>query len=161
MKKKSGVIKLITSLVFGLLAGGCISSYFKNRIIQQENKKISKFKNYYYLLNKWLSLKNEGIDIKTYFTQNNIKTIAIYGMGELGDRLYEELLKSNITVKYGIDKNAGSTFSELEVYDLDSELPEVDAIVVTAVFAFDDIKEELNNRVDYPVISLESVIFEF
>lgn len=67
-------------------------------------------------------------------------------MGEIGNRLYEELKDSSkIEVKYGIDNNALDTYSELEVLSLeeytDLAADDIDVIVVTATFAFDDIKK--------------------
>lgn len=160
MKKNVGIIKVVGSILAGIIAGGALSNYFKNKIISQENRKIDKFKNYYYMLNQWLLLKNEGKSLEKFFVDNGYKTIAIYGMGEMGNRLYEELQNSSIEVKYAIDKNAGSTFSELVVCELDDNLTEVDVIVVTAIFAFDEIKEDLEAVADYPIISLEDVIFD-
>lgn len=160
MKKKSGIVKVVCSVILGIIAGGTLSNYFKNKIIDRGNKTVDKFKNYYSLLNQWLSLKNEGKSLEKYFIDNGYSTIAIYGMGEMGNRLYEELKRSSITVKYAIDKNAGSAFSELEVYNLEEDLEEVDVVVVTAVFAFEEIYEELSGQVDFPIISLEDVIYE-
>ena len=76
------------------------------------------------------------------------------------DRLYDELKNSGIKVKYAIDKNAESTYSELDIRTLKDELPFVDAIIVTAVFAFDDIEKEISSNVEYKVISLEDVVYE-
>ena len=81
-------------------------------------------------------------------------------MGELGNHLYEELKNSSIQVKYAIDKNVDSTFSDLEVCSLEDELEDVDVVVVTAVFAFDEIVDEISDRVNCPVISLEDVVYE-
>ena len=41
------------------------------------------------ILNKWLNLNHDGKSLQKYFDDNYIKTVAIYGMGELGKRLYD------------------------------------------------------------------------
>ena len=79
-------------------------------------------------------------------------------MGELGNRLYEELKETEIIMKYGIDKNSG--FGEIEILDIDDELPEVDVVVVTAVFDFDKIESNLKDKVNCPVISLEDIVYD-
>jgi len=156
--KKVG-IGLIAALT-GAVAGAVGVSYFKNKKIVEKEGKVDKFKDYYNLLNQWLMNKNEGKKIEKYFLDNGYKTIAIYGMGELGNRLYEELKDSEIDVKYAIDKNAESTYSELTVIDLDEDMEPVDVILVTAFFAFEEIQETLEEKVDYPIVSIEDVIYE-
>ena len=63
-------------------------------------------------------------------------------------------------MKYAVDKNAASTYSELELIEPEDDFAPVDVIVVTATFAFSEIEEELSERVDFPIISLEDVVYE-
>lgn len=156
---KKSIVGLLAA-VMGVAAGAAGVNYYKNKKLAAKSKKVDKFKGYYNLLNQWLVLKNEGKKLDKYFVDAEYKTIAIYGMGELGNRLYEELRNSGVEVKYAIDKNAESTYSELDVFSLEEDLEEVDAVVVTATFDFDKIEEELANVLSYPIISLEDVIFE-
>ena len=78
----------------------------------------------------------------------------------MGERLYEELAGSGIEVKYIIDKNVDGIYSEVNVVTPDEELEEVDVIVVTAPHYFDEIEEMLSQKVDYPVISIEDVVYQ-
>lgn len=156
MKKQVTVLSTIVGTVAGAIATGII----KQKAIDEKSKKVDKFKTYYNMLNEWLMIKQEGKSLEKYFINNGYQTIAIYGMGEMGNRLYDELKNSEIKVKYAIDKEASSTYSEIEVIEMEDELPEVDAVVVTAVFAFEDIEEKLQEVVECPIISLEDVIFE-
>lgn len=159
---KKGLIATATSIA-GVVTGALVSQKINNRTIRQKEEKIEKFKSYYNLLNQWLCLKQEGKNLADYFQNNQYKTVAIYGMGELGNRLYEELKATSVSVEYAIDKNSFSTYSELEVFnldDIDSDTEPVDIIVVTAVFAFDEIEVELQSRYSCPIVSLEDVVFE-
>ena len=154
--------KVLVGAISGLLgavAGGLGASYIADKQLMKSTKKVDKFKNYYGLLNQWLLLKQEGKSLEDYFKEKGIKTIAIYGMGEMGNRLYDELKGSNIKVKYGIDKESSSVYSELEVIGYEEISEDVDAIVVTAVFAFEEIAAELKNSVSFPIISLEDVVY--
>ncbi len=160
MKKEIGVVKVLLSLLTGAAAGAAGVSYFKGKVIKDQQKKVEKFKRYYGLLNQWLILKHQGVSLDKYFIDNSYKTIAIYGMGEMGNRLLEDLKSSDIIVKYAIDKEAGNTYSDIDVRDMEDELDPVDAIVVSAVFAYEEIKDDLEEKVDYPIVSLEDVIFE-
>jgi hypothetical protein len=157
---KKGILAVV-SFAFGVAGGvfgGKIFKFYFNNEKSKEDDKVYKFKLYYNILNQWLMKKNEGKSITEYFISNGYKTIAIYGMGELGCRLYEELKDSEIKVSYAIDKESGSIYSELEVCSIEEELQPVDALIVTAVFAFDKIEEELEKIVDFPIISLEDVV---
>lgn len=157
--KKGGVA--ILGALLGAVAGAAGAGYVGSKQVSKKTVKVDKFKGYYNMLNQWLILKQEGKNLSEYFVTNGYKTIAIYGMGEMGNRLYDELKGSGITVKYAIDKNAASTYSELDVIDPDvAEFEAVDAIVVTATFAFDEIEEMLSEKVDFPIVSLEDVVYE-
>ena len=147
--KKGGVAVLST--LIGAVAGAAAVGKVQGKTINQKAEKVDKFKGYYNMLNQWLVIKQEGKSLEKYFTDNGYKTIAIYGMGEMGNRLYDELKGTSVTVKYAVDKNAASTYSELDVIDPEDDYEEVDAIVVSAIFAFDEIEEMLSDKVDFPV----------
>ncbi len=150
----------IVTAILGMGIGASASSYVIGKEVKRKSDKVDKFKTYYNILNQWLALKQENKNLSQYFKDNNYKTIAIYGMGEMGTRLYEELKKSDIEVVCAIDKNAANTFTELKVIDIEDELPEADAIIVTAVFAFEEIKSQLSEKVNTPIISLADVVYE-
>lgn len=156
---RKGVLSVL-STVAGITIGAICVGYISRKEITLQKSKVDKFKGYYNLLNQWFLLKNEKKSVKEYFEQNNYKTIAIYGIGELGCRLKEELDNSDIVIKYAIDKNSGGSYMNLDVLDMDDELEEVDVIIVTATFAFDEIEEKLSEKVNCPIISLEDVIYE-
>lgn len=157
---RKGIIAVL-STVLGMASGAVISGKIASKAIEEKSIKADKFKSYYNMLNQWLILKQEEKSLAQYFENAGYHTIAIYGMGEMGNRLYEELKDTNIEVKYAIDKNVNSTYLDLEVFDVeDDDFAAVDAIVVTAVFAFDEIESTLKEKVDITIVSLEDVVFQ-
>lgn len=156
---KKGTVAVLSAII-GAAGGAAGVGYLGIKQVEQKAEKVDKFKGYYNMLNQWLILKQEGKNLSEYFKSNNYKTVAIYGMGEMGNRLYEELKDSDIEVKYAVDKEAESTYSELDVIELESDFDEVDVMVVTATFAFDEISEDISDKVDFPVISLEDVVYD-
>lgn len=156
---KKGTIAFLCTII-GSVVGSLGDSYLKSKIIHKNNERVNKFKSYYNILNQWIILTHEGKNIEEFFIKNDLQKIAIYGMGEIGNRLFEELKESNVTVKYSIDKNAGSTYSELEVHSLEDELDEVDAVIVTTAFVFDEVRDKLEGKLNCPIISIEDVVFE-
>lgn len=126
---------------------------------QKENN-ISFFPWGFHIQNKWLQIKNENRSLKPYFEDNYLSNVAIYGMGSIGRRLYEELCLQNIDVKYGIDQNAQNIqIKGLELKTLGDDLPKVDAIVVTPI-AFYEIEKSLCKKMgdDIVIVSIEDVV---
>jgi hypothetical protein len=156
MKK---VIVGIVSFTVGSIVGYGLLSKFVKKSADNLEKKVDKFKTYYSMQNQWLQLKQEGKSLEGYFLEKGYHSIAIYGMGEMGNHLYEELKNTQIKVAYGIDKNASGTYAEIDIFSLEDNLEKVDAIVVTAVFDFCKIEEEIREQFDCPIISLEEVVF--
>lgn len=156
---KKGFVATL-GVVVGAVIGGGVTSKVCHENINEKNLKVDKFKGYYNMLNQWLVLKQKGQSLEKYFVDHNYKVIAIYGMGEMGNRLYDELKNTSIEIKYAVDKEAANTYSELEVLDKDVDFENVDAMVVTATFAFSEIEEELQKKVEFPIVSLEDVVYE-
>lgn len=147
-----------TNIIVGILTYIFIDKKEK-RIVEAANKKVQKFKQYYQLSNQWLYIKNEKRNIIDNIKEKGYKSIAIYGMGELGNRLYEELRESEIQIKYVIDRYPESNFPDLKFVELNSNIEQVDAIIVTPIYDFEKIKKEINDVVDYSVISLEDILY--
>lgn len=112
------------------------------------------------LLNQWLIVRQRGILIADYFYKNNIKSIGIYGMSYIGERLYDELMESNIEVKYIADKNNSKEYKGIKARDLTEQLPKVDAVIVTPVFYYDEIKKNLGDKVEGKILSLQDILYE-
>ena len=121
---------------------------------------LQKMGEFYRLLLKWLEIEQKGHSIRSYFVENGYKTIAIYGMKELGERLYDELKNSEVEVKYIIDKKADMMYADVDIVTPEDSLEEVDAIVVTAIHYMDEIEEMLEEKIDYPILSLTEIIDE-
>ncbi len=112
------------------------------------------------ILSRWLQLKQAGKSLVPFFKDNAIEHIAIYGMGTLGERLWEELRDSDIAIDYAIDRQAASKKkSGLRIYDPDEAvLPETGVVVVTPVQDYWIIVELLQEKMDAPIMSLRDVV---
>lgn len=162
---KKGIGKAVSVLVGGVagaVAGGLAIGNKMGKKMEEKEDFFQKILSYYFIYNQWLSMHQQGKNLVEYFKKNGYKTIAIYGMKELGERLYDELKDSSITVKYIIDKKADTIYADVDVdvVTLDDDLEPVDVIVVTASYFFDEIDRDLGTKVDYPVVSLEDIIYE-
>lgn len=118
-----------------------------------------KMEMYYHILNNWLDAKQLGIEPRWFFEINTYKKIGIYGSAELGRRLWYELKNGDFET-FVFDKNARDKYwEEYDVYDLKHDnIPALDVFVVTPAFYYKEIKRELKQMVNCPIISIEDVI---
>lgn len=156
---KKGISALF-GMAVGAVAAGIAVRKKSLKKINGANKVRAKVHELYMALDQWLQIRQEGKTLVEYFQKNEYKTVAVYGMKELGERLCDELKDSEVTVKYAIDKNADAIYSDVDVVTPDDELAPVDVIVVTAITFFDEIEEMLSEKVDCPIISLEDILYE-
>ncbi len=129
----------------------------KPKKINDAWKMSEKHLNLLIMMSEWVRIKQEGKNISDYLKQNNYKTVAIYGMSYVGERLLKELQDSDVDVKYAIDKKADERYSEVDIYLPDEELEKVDVIIVTAITFMDEIEKMLSEKVECPIISLEDI----
>lgn len=161
MKKGLGrVFPALTGMAAGAIAGAIaarVKPTKRNKELMEGHKKVHEL---YMAFDQWLRIRQEGKTLVEYFEKNDYKTVAIYGMKELGERLYDELENTGIEVRYIIDKNADAIYADVDVVTPDDELKPVDVIVVTAIYYFDEIEENLSDKVDCPIVSLEDILYE-
>ncbi len=161
MKKGfGGIVSTLAGMAVGVVAGGAVTANTSSKKIKDMSDRGAKVHELYMAFDQWLRLRQEGKTLVEYFEKHGYKTVAIYGMKELGERLYDELSGSDIKVSYAIDKKADSIYAEVDVVTPEEQLAPVDVIVVTAIYYYDEIEEELSEKVDYPIISLEDILYE-
>ena len=131
----------------------------KNQDIHWLCERIERISKNYHTLRKWFELKQDNKNIALYFQKNGYYTIAIYGMSDLGVYLWKELENSGVQVLYGIDRRAEQLKINLPVLQIEDNLPEVDIIIVTAVYFFNMIDDALRKKVNCSVLSLEDVLY--
>lgn len=112
------------------------------------------------LLENWEYLNKCNIDFSIYFKKYKYYNIAIYGMGEFGKRLYNQLNNGSINVSYGIDKNIKYDDYIIDIYKPIQQLPKVDAVVITVIGEYVEISELLRVKMECSIITLEEVIQE-
>lgn len=125
----------------------------------QQIAKIDKFRTYYDILNHWMKRKSQGEKTEDFFLKKNLHTIAIYGMGEIGERLIDELRDSKVKVLLCMESN--QPYMDQDGVRLSGKvaLESLDAVIVTAIFAFQSIEAKLKQTMDCPVLSVEDIIF--
>lgn len=133
---------------------------FQCALIVSKNKDrtVMKFKSYYRLVLDWLTNLENGHMIGDYLEKKEYRNVAVYGGRDIGEHLINQLYKTDISVKYIIDKRLFKPKYQIPIYRMDEELPTVDAIIVTPIWDYDNIREELLRKVNYPIISIKDLI---
>ncbi|SEQ15284.1 hypothetical protein [Butyrivibrio sp. TB] len=114
---------------------------------------------YFYLLKIWMKKRNQEKSIGDYLKKHRITHVAIYGNGEMGMLLCEELEHDKIRIDYIIDQS--STRSDYTIVKCDNTMPVTDAIIVTPYLEYDQIFEKLSSFTDAEIVSLEDIIFDY
>ncbi len=157
------MVSIVISLSLGLIFGAVITyALVKKRTVTEGKKQkenADKMYEFYKLLLKWVNNYQNGNSISQKLKEEGIRTVAIYGMKELGECLYDDLKNTDIEVKYFIDRDADYIFAEKKIVKPTDDLEDVDAVIVTAVHYYAGIKKELSSKMNSKIISLSDIIF--
>ena len=150
------VVLIIIVFILGIAVGDLLVS----KIINKEYENGKKLSYYYFFSSQWLRLRQNGYSLAGYLLEQGISKVAIYGIAELGQRLYDELVESGIKVEYIIDNNPNVIFYDYKIVSMKDDFLPVDAIIVTPILFYDEIKNEIKKKkISYPIISLELLLF--
>ncbi len=111
-----------------------------------------------WVVKRWLQNTIDGKALSDYLRDQGLHEIYIYGFGDLGKLLNHELSDSDVTVKAFLDRRAdqfGDT--DIPVFSVESvsdRLP----VIVTAIYEFEKIKNDLERRGFDKVLSLKSMV---
>ena len=119
-----------------------------------------RFETGFHIFNQWLGLRQRGKRLFPYFEDNLIGRAAIYGMGALGERLYEELKGGSVSVVYAVDRAAGKkNIPGLKIYGLEEEnLPEADVMIVTPVQDYWAVVAMMETKTKAAIVSLADIV---
>lgn len=112
------------------------------------------------ILNRWMELRDAGKTVGAMLEAMGVHHIAIYGFGDLGIRLKQELKGAPVRVDYIIDRSAAARADDCPTYPLQPDLPPVDLIVVTVHGLYSEVRRDIKRHVDYPVCSLAHILSE-
>lgn len=129
-----------------------LMSYFR----KSEDWPYSKYR----ILKRWLMLYQKNIHLADFFRKKLIKTIAIYGMGDLGELTLQDLRDSSVKVLYGIDQRAKQLQSTVPVLRLEEISEQVDMVIITAKVDYYDIRNNILQHMECGIMTLEDILVE-
>lgn len=116
---------------------------------------------FYQILTRWVEMKIKGGSVAEVIKKRGIHMVAIYGYAEMGKLLCMELVQAGMEVVYVLDRKVTHTENEkIPVFVPQKGLPEVEAVVVTAVYYFHEIEKELMEMGFHNIVSLRDLVKE-
>lgn len=150
-----GVVFVLLGIIIGLFAFFLL---IKEDLVKI-NKMLAEKSEINAMVYKWISNNDRGCSISKYLREHGLNRIGIYGLGDLGEILFDELKRDRISIECVIDRNADCLCTDVLTCKPDDIIPKVDVILVTPIQHFDNIRDELKNKVDCPIVSIADVIF--
>ena len=130
----------------------------EQEVISKDNQ-VRRKGEFYTLLFRWMKARQRGITIASVLEEKSIQTVAIYGMGKHGRLALEDLDNSKILVKYIIDKNPDiKDTKKIEVIDISSNFPKVDAIIISPYLEYETIADFLMKKTEAKLLSLQDLV---
>lgn len=155
----TGLFLVFTSILLAVIFILHLIVRYYIRTVDELSDTVDKSFEFYHILIHWLQLEQEKKKIVEYFEQNEYRTVAVYGMKEMGVLLCNKLRYEGIDVRYAIDKNADEINADIEIVKPTSEMSEVDVIIVTAIHYFNSIYMELHELTEAEIVSIEDVLW--
>lgn len=107
---------------------------------------------------RWLTLKQQGVNIIRLLEREGAASIAIYGMGVIGEQLAMEILETDAKLKYIIDKRP-KNYQLIDSYTPDDDLQAVDIIVITCQEC-ENVRRMLLGKVTARIIHINELLEE-
>lgn len=136
------------------------SKSLKSSAAKIEHEVNAKYKLIIGILDKWLTLKNRNINLSSYFDRNDMQRIGVYGLGVLGEHFLSELEDSNISIEYLVDKRDYISWKNLQCFKPTDSLPEVDCLVIIPFWDFEEVHNQISEKIQMKCISIEQIIYD-
>lgn len=119
----------------------------------------------YLTVKRWMNNQRQGKNLGDYFSQYPYEKVAIYGAGDIGKLLYEEMRDSGCRVAYFIDKCAEGQAQEQGIKvilpDEIRQSESVDAIIISSLADYEEIARDISERgILLPLVFLRDAIYE-
>lgn len=154
---------IIIAVISMICGGGILMATAGKKLLEQlekERQRANRNGLMFRAMTRWVRLRQKGINLGDELARRGYHHIAIYGMSSVGECLLEELRDTEVSVDYGIDRNAKNLYACIDLCTPDEELKPVDAVVVTVLGYFDEVEDLLTKRLDCPILALDDLMYQ-
>lgn len=114
------------------------------------------------IMSVWLRMCCRGNSVGKYLLEHGCRSVGIYGYGNMGHHLADDLEGNCIELKFIIDRRGqeGVWDAPCQVYGIDDVLPEVDAVIVSVLHGWKELKSKLHEGGSTKIFSLVEILME-
>lgn len=137
----------------------------QNEIIDVYYKKFRAFKLQYEILYKWMNCDIYNRTLEETLLNQDIHSVMIYGLGEMGGLIYDKLKCTQIKVECFIDAFSPANQYFLEEIDVlkpnEVKNRKADLVIISLAHIAESIKKDLLQAgVSIPIESIENIIMK-
>ena len=118
---------------------------------------------YYNATLQWLVAYQSGFRLDTYLNSMGIKTIAVYGMNDIGNCIVRELISNDkVSFLYAIDQGAPKLYFDIDCCTLEelADKPVPDMVIVAVPHIFTEVRKDIIGRINTKVISITQLVYD-
>lgn len=116
--------------------------------------------NYKRIINLWEQTTNKGHSLSRYLLKYNYRKIALYGMGDLGCKVFKELADTEVEIVYVVDKSPQFINEVFRVLSPEDIMPAVDLLLITVANEEEGIVKRYRNKYSFPVMGVSELLDE-
>lgn len=139
----------------------CKDAEQKNKSIAEENislrHSLDRYRSYWRVLDLWVGMLEKGTTLSGYLKKAGYDNVAVYGYGMLGKHLVYQLQKEGFEVKCVIDRQVEKKTDCVPLCLLNGNLPHVDVVIVTVLYDYDSIRNEIKKIMDVDVLPIDKL----
>lgn len=147
--------------IIGIIIGVLLANWKLSQIYKYQKNLAIKNNEYFMLMTNWVKLYQHRQNVVNCLKEQGYNNIVIYGMGIIGKCLYDELVGQDIKVLYGIDSEFEGNYKDLMIKKMDNvdRVEHVDAIIVTPIYDFNELENELREKTTTEIVPIDELIF--
>lgn len=155
---------MIFAGMFGFVLGMAISWRFLRKAYNLKYKEMirlsDKHLEMFLVMDKWFENELKGKKLANHLRNSGIYNISIYGMGYIGKNLYAYLKKEGFEIGNLIDQNSNRKVDGIRIRAMDDEQAPTDAVIVTAVYYFEELENGLKMKFKEPIFSFADIVYK-
>lgn len=141
-----------------LATSGLLTRELSQRMSQAFDKTIYKYMQYKDIYDALENMKKDGRSIANFFVQKKVSKAAVYGYGALGQKVISDLERYGIKISYVVDLEKDKFNTEYKVYTPFDVLPETEYMIVTPVFAEQEIIDKMKAKNIHKIVTMKEIL---
>lgn len=133
----------------------------ENLIASEQQRYINileKYRKMFFVCDRWMDLECHSGSISEYLYSQNIRKVAVYGMGYIGKQLVNRLKGTNVSLIGAIDRNAGFINTDIMVMRPEEFEQEADLVIITVLDNTEAVLQDVKKCFDIPAITINQLL---